>query len=506
MRLPARLILTSIVLWLPSGTVLAADVVVVCPPSFDDSLRPWLDDRRQRPLDVAVVRPVDAPEDQRSAIDAHVDDSTTAILLVGDAPVRGQSRRRGEVPTFERPTTVTGEFHSTPTLATDRPYAGDRDIAVGRLPVRSAAELTIVVDKILASDRSDDFGPWRGRVELVGGVGGFGILVDAAIESVARTVITSSLPTATRTGVLFGSPGHPFYPRDQSFRDAVLERYRRGCRFWVYAGHGQVTSLDHVPPLGTATPGPPVLEASSFSRLARLPERAPIALMLACFNGAMDAPPRCVAETMLTHPGGPVAVIAGSRVTMPYGNSKLATALIDAVYREECETLGQAWSRATGQMVAPEERAASAIDGLIDGVATLMHGDAGVADEERIEHASLYGLFGDPTMRLHPPNAATIEVSGDALVNQPIRFSVESPIDGVATVSLDRVLGSTGGGPDPNDVTMWSGRRSIATGGPTPLASEPVAVPGWYVLRLHVAGSGGWAVAGKKFFVRDGSR
>ena len=489
------------------STTTAADVVVVCPRALEIALQPWLADRRARSLDVAVVRPRDTPEEQKATIDAHVDDATRTILLVGDAPVYGQVRQAGEVPTFERPTTVTAKFNSTRTLATDLPYAGVRvgRIAVGRLPVRSTEELAVVVSKILASDHSDDFGPWRGRVELVGGVGGFGMLIDATIESIARTIVTTSLPPSSRTGVLYGSPGHRFYPRGVFFRDAVTRRYNDGCRFWVYAGHGQVTALDHVPSLnGAAPPGPPVLDAASVEALDRSDGAQSIALLLACFNGAVDAPPRCFAEAMLIDPGGPIAVIAGSRVTMPYGNSKLAMALVESVYRDRAETLGAAWASTTGRMVAPEKSdGAGAVDGLLDAVATMMHGEMATADAERIEHASLYGLLGDPTMRLHPPREADIATRGSVSTGGGWKLVVSSPIGGRATVTLDRPLGAAGGGGDPNATTVWQSESVVVKDEDLTVLVDGSFLPGWYVARVHVAGTGQWATGGTKVFVRE---
>ena len=56
------------------------------------------------------------------------------------------------------------------------------------------------------------------------GLGGFGKLADAAIESVTRSIVTGMLPTDTRTHIYYASPGHPFCPDEQSFTDAILEK------------------------------------------------------------------------------------------------------------------------------------------------------------------------------------------------------------------------------------------------------------------------------------------
>ncbi len=69
--------------------------------------------------------------------------------------------------------------------------------------------------------------PWRGNVQLVGGIGGFGVVADAAIESVTRNIVTNVLPVETRTHVCYASPGHMFCPQAESFTDAVLNQYQQ---------------------------------------------------------------------------------------------------------------------------------------------------------------------------------------------------------------------------------------------------------------------------------------
>ena len=83
------------------------------------------------------------------------------------------------VPTWEVPAKVVARFGSEPTIASDNGYAdldGDAlpDLAVGRLTADTPAELAGMVGKILAYERSVDFGPWRRNVNLMAGLGGFG--------------------------------------------------------------------------------------------------------------------------------------------------------------------------------------------------------------------------------------------------------------------------------------------------------------------------------------------
>ena len=67
---------------------------------------------------------------------------------------------------------------------------------------------------------------------------------------------------------------------------------------------------------------------------------APIAVFLACYTGAFDEADDCMSERMLAQPTGPVAVICGTRVTMPYANAVLGHAMLEECFAREPATLG----------------------------------------------------------------------------------------------------------------------------------------------------------------------
>lgn len=468
-------------------------VVVVCPVRLRDALEPWLADRG-RTRDVTIISPATDAETTRTAIRRSADHQ-----LRGDKPPVDSVVLIGDVPAFVRPTTTTRRFGSTATLVTDLPYADfndDRrvDAAVGRWPVASKVQLTRLVEKILASDRSNDFGPWRSRLELVGGLGGFGSVTDSAIELATRSILTSRLPRDVRTGVLYASPGHAFFPKYNSFPAAVTGRFNRGSRFWVYAGHGFIDVLDRVPP----QTGPPIIDArTAATRLDVPPGRQPIAMLLACYTGAHDATIDSLAGSMLVAPGGPVAVVAGTRVTMPYGNASLALNLIDAVYDHRDSTLGRAWVRSLNQLVRPisdaNDRPPSEV--AVDAIAGLLNPGGGL-NAERLEHAMLYTLFGDPTMRLHPPLDASVAATFSP-EHERIAITINSPIAGTADVFVDRPL--PGDPDDGNRIELKSTRTPIAANSPTlvHIATEATEADPTLlrrlIIRAHVASPSQWA-------------
>lgn len=471
----------AIVLASASSMSSAADVVVVCPDHFRDALQPWCQLRSGEGLTLAFCRPARTADGTQTRVRESADASTRYVVLVGDAPpftprpardsgsnvaVSRESEGGDRIPLFYLPSKVTGRFGSTPTYPSDLPYGdfdndGVIDAAVGRMPVTTPGQLAALVERIVAYESSHDFGSWRRSFQLTAGVGGFGMVVDGAIESVTRTVLTSVLPADAKPQIAYASPGHAFCPPGGSFRDAVWGRYENGARFWVYAGHGSIDQLNFLtrsatdaaaltqPAAAMASPAEgrttsdgrwqveSLLDNQTVTRLIAPRGRSPIAIVLACYAGAYDAPGDCLAERMLLTSGGPITVIAASRLTMPYGNARFGLGLLEAAYldvgaADAPARLGDAMRSAIKRMQVDE--AGSTTQLMVDGLAGLIS-PAGIdlADERR-EHAGLYQLLGDPTLNLQSP--------------QPLAMAVNSPTSGTA-----QPTGSTPSGPD----TLLSG-------------------------------------------------
>ncbi len=367
-----------------------------------------------------------------------------------------------------------------------------------------------MIRRIKGYEASDDFSLWRQRVQLVGGVGGFGMLADATIESVTRMMVTASLPTSVRTSVAYGSPGHQFYPRKR-FTESIVDRYTQGCRFWVYAGHGMVDRLDNVP---SGPTGIPVLDQDSVGKLQCDPANARIAVLLCCFTGAIDAGTDSFAERMLLHECGPIIVIAGNRVTMPYGNASLTLGLIDSVYGQgthsgrPADRIGTAWLSVMRRMQMEEDSEKDQLRTMIDAVATLVSPSGTKLADERSEHAALYALLGDPLLKLHPPATVTVRTETGFDFGAPVHVTVTSPIDGECVVMLDHPLGEKiqskpGQAADPNEVTLARATRRV-TAGVEETSSIPLDVDrsGMLAIRIHVAGKETWATGGGQTNVR----
>ncbi len=497
-------IVTGSVGAVPSAT--AADAVVVCPENFRAALKPWLDHREAQGLSVQVIPSQRNASTLLEKIREVATESTTYVVLVGDAPVIGAPcNSLRQVPIHYKPTKVTSAWGAPPTLATDLSYGdfnndGKPNAVVGRLPVDDADQLSQLVRRIVAHEESVDFGAWRGNVQLTGGVGGFGMVADAAIESVTRSVLTNVLPTETRSCVAYASPGHRFFPKNDSFTNAVLERYKLGSRFWVYAGHGNVTALDRVPQNAS---GQPVLDQRTVQQLAHPHGGSPIALMLACYTGALDASEDSIAEEMLLCDGGPIAVFAGSRVTMPYGNATAAVGLINGVFEQKLPRLGDAWLCTLNQMHQEQTEDQSTSRVMIDALAAIVSPPGTSLVGERREHMQLYNLIGDPTLRLHHPQEVAMTVPPGHDAGQPISLDLNSPISGQLVVSIDRPLGAVVDG-DPNETTVTTLQRTVVADTPATMAIQlPDEVKGPVIVRAFVSGEKTWATAAARTIVRQ---
>jgi hypothetical protein len=431
-----------------AAEVSRVDAIAVCPPELRPALTGWMARRGDEGLVIHVVEPdVSAEETRKRIATAAIVGQTRYVILVGDSRLTMQGRPanpRCYLPTIYQRADATAAYQQTVSLPGDYLY-GDFDgdgvvnAAVGRLPVGSVAQAAELFDRIANYEQSRDFGRWRSRVDLVAGLGGFGPLIDGAIETVASGMITGSLPGSVRTRVTHAGPDSLFCPGPHCFTDTVLANYDDGARFWVYAGHGHIRELDRVP---ASQQGRPVLAVDDVTRLRRPADSAPIALLLACYTGAFDATEDCLAKEMLLARGGPIAVLAGSRVTMPYGNAAAAMGLIHAVYHRRPERLGDAWLDTLDEMATPSDAKPDLRSRrvVIDGLATML-GD-GRIDAERREHMQLYNWLGDPTLRLCHPDEVAIDPLPRSAAGEVAVITGHATMPGKMTIELHRRLGT----------------------------------------------------------------
>jgi hypothetical protein len=234
-------------------------------------------------------------------------------------------------------------------------------------------------------------------LNIVSSAGGFGAVTDAVIEGAGRQVVRQTVPPGYDIRLAMAGRPNPAGEPPTDFVTCAQRKLSEGCLAWVYLGHAQSTELARV-----ETPsGRKAILAVDDVPYLRCAAQRPLAVLVACHAGAMDAPRDCLAEELLLAEEGPIAVIAASRVTMPYGNTVIGYELLRACFQDRPETLGDILRLAQQRTVSPsggDERRAS-LDSLAHGLSPAPVD----LPAERREHVLMYHLFGDPLLRLRQP-------------------------------------------------------------------------------------------------------
>ena len=414
------------------------DTLVIGPREFLDAFQPWVVHRTQQGHRLGFLSSEFSAQQLRDAIRQTAKSGVLkTIVLLGDADpaaVRNAAIRSRCTPTQYVPAKVNIRWGSEPEIASDNWFAdlnGDEvpDLAIGRLTADSPDELGLIVQKILAYERSDDYGAWRQRINLVAGLGGFGELADSVLEAATKKFVTAGIPSGYSTSVTYGSWQSPYCPDPRFFHQTALRRLNEGCLFWVYIGHGQQYELDRIRVPGSSYP---ILSNRDITKVES-DAGLPIAVFLACYTAAFDQSRDCLAEELLRAPRGPVAVLGGSRVTMPYAMSILGMNLMEECFQQQPETLGQMILQAKRGLIRPDP---SLQRKMLDTIASLLSPDSEMLDEERKEHLHLFNLIGDPLLRIRQP--LPLQLTEQTAVDAGIRLSVSgtSPLAGRCTVEL----------------------------------------------------------------------
>ena len=381
--------------------------------------------------------------DEESPIDA--------LLLVGDGAV-SRMEADGIVPAPRVSGPVIARFGDENHIASDSWYAdldddGFQECSVGRLPVRTSAELDGVVRKIIRYETQIPTGLWQRDLKFIAGVGGFSPLLDRVIDRTVRNTLAETIPAGYALSFMQADWKSVYCPDPQLFRYLTLDQINAGSLFWVYMGHGSIQSLDRF-----RTPkGDLMIFERDDVRYLDCRGGPPILVFCACYTGAYDAREESLAEEAFLTPNGPVAVIASSRTAMPYGMTVFGVEMMEEAFRGNHQNLGQILLAAKRGMrlletvgnaatdeakietdEVPNERSdvdtrRERIRRRLDETAKIFDPTGRELDQQLADHRNLFNLFGDPLLAVRIPKTFDVEAPETARASQTVHVSGAIP-------------------------------------------------------------------------------
>jgi subtilisin family serine protease len=199
------------------------------------------------------------------------------------------------------------------------------EIAVGRLPVRTAAEAAAAVAKIVAYEQAAP-GDWATKVLLVADNN------DVFDFEGASAAVAGLLPSSlTVDGVFLG------WTNVTLARSMLMQKLNAGRLLVNYIGHGSVDTWASEELLTNA-------DAAALTNSPRLP----FVISMTCLNGFLHDPyTDSLAEALLkAERGGAIAVWASSGLTEPFGQAAMDKELIRLLFGGQSPTIGEATARA----------------------------------------------------------------------------------------------------------------------------------------------------------------
>jgi hypothetical protein len=343
-----------------------SDVVAIAHPSLAGAIAPLADLRRQQGHTVSVVLTDDiydefsfgehSPQAIRDFLQTAAKNWTNRpkyLLLAGDASVDPRNFLGfGDfdfVPTRIIPTselmTASDDWFS------DFNNTGLPAIATGRLPVRTADEMSTVVAKIVNYETGNDSGNWTSQALLVADRN------DNADFTQDTQKVAALLPSSLQATQIFVTNLDPGTARAE-----VQNALNAGQLLVNYLGHGSIEVWS----------GDGLLDDTSAAALTN-GSRLPVFLTFDCLNGFFhDVYTQSLSETLLLNSqGGAVAVVSSSALTDSVPQAQLDRGLVRALFQNGGTALGDALVQAKASIKAKDVR-------------------------------RTYLLFGDPLLRLKP--------------------------------------------------------------------------------------------------------
>lgn len=270
-------------------------------------------------------------------------------------------------------------------LYTSQGYTGQPDIAVGRFPVRTAAQAKIMVDKVETYLSNENAGTWQNTIVFMGDDGNNNAhMADA--ESVAE-IIETKYPSIDIHKVMWDAYKMEKSSTGNTYPDArrLLQQYMAsGSLIMNYSGHGSASQLSHEG----------VLTLADFEDISTT--GLPLWVTASCDIMPFDGQEENIGETaILNETGGAIAFYGTTRTVYQVQNSYMNQAFMNRVLDTE-----------DGERISIGEAVRLAKDSL---ASTVRSGASGVERYRDLTANKLqYTLLGDPALVLAMPTMTAV--------------------------------------------------------------------------------------------------
>ncbi len=192
---------------------------------------------------------------------------------------------------------------------------GMADLAVGRLPLRTVAELGALVNKIISYENA---APDPSRAAL--------LVADNSFEA-PSSALAGQLPAGMPVQTINRSSAD-----DATIHNEIITGLNQGPLVANYIGHGS----------NEVWTGAALLSSNDAPSLTNT-NRLSVFTMMTCFNGSFqDAQNDSLSEALLKSPGGAVAVWASTTLTAPAGQNAIDLEFYRLLFGAQPLTLGDA--------------------------------------------------------------------------------------------------------------------------------------------------------------------
>ncbi len=275
----------------------------------------------------------------------HTEGGLKYLVLVGDATYdyKGYSASGGNyLPPYEPWMLLWVE--SPGYSAFDDFYAdvvggeGLADVFIGRIPVRSDAELLSYTEKVIAYERKLSMGMWRDRVVLVADDEfgsdqqrpSDGWIHMGSIDQIYRTEVPDFMETKHVYMIEFPRP-QPYVRLGAS--ESFIKTFNKGSLLMFIFIHGNPVQLAHEE----------LFKLEKHADLINAGLKNPFVFIASCKVGAFERIryPRCVAEDWAIRSGGAIATLSSTGLTLPSQNERYALDIFELLNDCGLHSLGE---------------------------------------------------------------------------------------------------------------------------------------------------------------------